>query len=119
MHTATRAAAQGQKSLDEYFSQVLRAVYMDRRLSNAQCRVFGYLATYPHPERGCWPMRETIAADLGMTGPVVSRHLHALQRLGYLEIVKRAGKKRDEHKRNLYRIRMGTPSSGALSAPRE
>jgi DNA-binding transcriptional ArsR family regulator len=74
------------------FAMLPHAITLDKELPDGAYRLLALYMKYAHQQETCWPSRERIADELGVSLPTISRHNTALVQLGYITRQKRMGK---------------------------
>lgn len=92
---------------NERFSIVQAAAVSDERVSDSQFRTLAALGTFGDKAGWCFPKLKTLGAMLHKSPPAVSRDIHALEKLGYLQI--KPQYKDNARINNLYRIIFDLP----------
>lgn len=64
----------------------LQRALADQHLTKADVAVFGTILDRADKDGFCWPARETIAADVGVSLPSVKRAIRTLEERGYIAI---------------------------------
>ena len=91
------------------FVQVPRLVLEDPRLSDADLRVYHWLAWYAHGGGNCWPGQECLAKLLGRDVRSVRRSLQSLEVCGYVR-PRRRGRGHTNDYEMVYDLPHGHPS---------
>jgi|GEM_PF-3185654 len=71
---------------DGHFARIPLKVLLDRRLSDADITILGYLLYRKGLRKRCWPAYRTIAQDTGLSLRQVKRTMAKLQALGFVEM---------------------------------
>ena len=83
---AVLSSSDGPPFKDGHFARIPLKVLLDRRLSDADLTILGYLLYRKGLRKRCWPAYRTIAQDTGLSLRQVKRTMAKLQALGFVEM---------------------------------